>query len=281
MGGQIFQPVTTQQFLKAWNTFRIEDQFTDVQIYCQDMRCVSLHSAILATCSPTLGAAMTEAGSDPADGTYTVMLPDTTFEEVLSLVGVLYGEINGLTPTPTEELLSMLAFRPELFEVGISVVDGGDQAVAGYGDDIIVKDELWPTGNSETGQTDDSEAEIRPPKRRRKLRKIRKIASSSSSEPSPMTTDNEEETSLDPPVPKSKKFRKCHKVRNCTFVSSEGDSEHADNAKRNEEEFNDFVRNLSQGTALLLPKNGKNGLDLDTLVNSALEEIITERLIGV
>ena len=45
-----FKPVLPEEVLDHWNSLRLQDQFTDVQIYCADMRCVKMHSAILATC---------------------------------------------------------------------------------------------------------------------------------------------------------------------------------------------------------------------------------------
>ena len=49
------------------------------------------------------------------------------------------------------------------------------------------------------------------------------------------------------------------------------------NSSGDGEEFQSFLSNLSQGTALLLPKNGNQlSLDLDALVKSTLEELFTD-----
>ena len=49
------------------------------------------------------------------------------------------------------------------------------------------------------------------------------------------------------------------------------------NSSEDGEEFQSFLSNLSQGTALLLPKNGNQlSLDLDALVKSTLEELFTD-----
>ena len=49
------------------------------------------------------------------------------------------------------------------------------------------------------------------------------------------------------------------------------------NSSEDGEEFQSFLSNLSQGTALLLPKNGNQlNLDLDALVKSTLEELFTD-----
>ena len=72
-----------------------------------DMRCVTVHSPILATCSPMLASTMSEAYNG---GPHVIMLPDTPFVEVMALVAVLYGH-HGTTATPSEDLLSMLACK--------------------------------------------------------------------------------------------------------------------------------------------------------------------------
>merc|ERR1712113_201560 len=147
------------------------------------------------------------------------MLPDTPFVEVMALVAVLYGH-HGSTATPSEDLLSMLAFRPELFEVGISVVDGQNQEMSGY--DIIVADEVW----QDCDEKDVSEIR-RPPKRRRK----RKVLSSSSEH---TTTDEEEDVDHIPPK-RSKRRSMAEKAEIC------GDAAAAEGS----DEFDEFVRNLS------------------------------------
>ena len=102
----------------------------------------------------------------------------------------------------------------------------------------------------------------RPPKRRRK----RKVLSSSE----PTTTDEEENVDQIPPK-RSKRRSMAEKAERCgDAVAAEGS-----------DEFDEFVRNLSHGTSLLLPKHGTLGLDLDSLVKSAMEEILAERLLGV
>jgi len=62
---------------------------------------------------------------------------------------------------------------------------------------------------------------------------------------------------------------------------TEGQELSSTHARRNSsedgEEFQSFLSNLSQGTALLLPKNGNQlSLDLDALVKSTLEELFTD-----
>ena len=87
---------------------------------------------------------------------------------------------------------------------------------------------------------------------------------SSSSESTPTTTDEEEDVDQIPP--NRRKRRTTDRCRRDAAAAAEGS-----------DEFDEFVRNLSHGTSLLLPKHGTLGLDLDSLVKSAMEEILADR----
>ena len=129
-------PPSTEEMLRHWNDLRLQDHFTDMEVYCgPNMNCIKLHSAVLAASSRFLKEAL---GSREK---YVLMLPDVDMTEMISLVRMLYGDTKG-NKLPSDELLGLLGIRMELFLNGIPVVNCEEQVVSGYGQQFEVQDEF-------------------------------------------------------------------------------------------------------------------------------------------
>jgi hypothetical protein len=88
-----------------WREFLLKDSFTDLKVVCRD-DCgsggVSLHRAVLASCSSFMASILSEDGRDKT----SLFLPDVTKEDFTSLVRNLYGETT--SAHPSNELLHLL-----------------------------------------------------------------------------------------------------------------------------------------------------------------------------
>lgn len=90
------------ELFSQWREFLDKDSFTDLRILCKnDGSGVSLHKAVLASCSSFLGSLL----MDGRDETVLIM-PDVEKRDLLNLVRILYGARTNTRPS--RELLELL-----------------------------------------------------------------------------------------------------------------------------------------------------------------------------
>ena len=91
------------ELFSQWREFLNKESFTDLKILCKNDCCgVSLHKAVLASCSSFLANLLT----DGRDETVLIM-PEVEKNDLLSLVRILYGERTQQN-RPSNQLLHML-----------------------------------------------------------------------------------------------------------------------------------------------------------------------------
>ena len=135
-----FSSVEPEVLLNHWRYLRQNDCFTDLKIYCgQTNEYVALHGAILAACSPFIASLL-----NPASDQNVIQLPDFDYKDVITFVNLLYGE-SMVDEEPSPDLIKALNIDSQCRLVGqkIKLVEGNDQLIGGYGDDVHVEDEVY------------------------------------------------------------------------------------------------------------------------------------------
>ena len=90
------------ELFSQWREFLDKDSFTDLRILCKnDSQGVSLHKAVVASCSSFLGHLLMD-GRDES----VLIMPDVEKRDLLNLVRILYGARTHTRPSP--ELLKLL-----------------------------------------------------------------------------------------------------------------------------------------------------------------------------
>ena len=98
------------ELFSQWREFFVNDYFTDLRVMCKDdnIAGVTLHRAVLASCSLFLASLLSEDDQGRRDET-TLLMPDIEKEDFLNLVKILYGE--RVSRRPSEQLLILLGIE--------------------------------------------------------------------------------------------------------------------------------------------------------------------------